>query len=285
MNTWYGILLLFILVGVAVYWRPQQPYILPKIVWTHWDTNNLPELCRVNLERTRRILHDWDVRFFTTADFLRWCLPPQGFDVLSIQHKADFARLWLLKNYGGVWMDISIVLNQSLNALYDECVSSEAELSGFYIEETTTDPKYPVFENWFIMAPQKSRIIQLWFDEFSHACRIGFKKYKQNARDSGLHFHNLLKDDADTYLTQHLCFQKVIQHRIWSPPHIIYRKAEDTMFRVHAKCDWEGRCMKATFNSHDIDDIPYIKLRGGDRVLFPINRLNVMPVMKYTTPQ
>jgi hypothetical protein len=43
----------------------QKPYHLPKVIWTHWDTDDPPPLCRLNLERTRRILHDWDVRFFT----------------------------------------------------------------------------------------------------------------------------------------------------------------------------------------------------------------------------
>ena len=247
-------------------------YRLPKIVWTHWNTTDLPELCRLNLERTRRILHDWDVRFFTDADFFEWCDEiPTGFDALSKAHKADFMRLWLLREHGGVWMDISIVLNTSITPIYDECRSSRAELSGFYINGSTTDPRYPVFENWFIMAPKGSRIIALWYEEFCKAIRIGFAEYKKEARAANLHFHNLLNDgEDDVYLTQHLCYQKVIQHRVWRQPVVLYRKAEDTMFSIHIKCEWKIDCMKAAFRSPQVHSVPFIKLRGGDRALFPV---------------
>jgi hypothetical protein len=270
-----GIVILLILVAVIGY--TLTPYVLPKIVWTHWDTQALPELCRHNLERTKRILHDWDVRFFTTAEFLQWMPnPPPGFDALGTQHKADFMRLWLLKHHGGVWMDISIILNTSINPLYNECVSRQAELSGFYIEGLTTNPTYPVFENWFIMAPQGSRIINLWYDEFVRAIRIGFEAYKEESQKE--HVDPQKISDFGIYLTQHLCFQAVIQKRVWFPPNIIQKKAEDTMFSVHEKCKWDSECMKNMFNSIDITDIPYIKLRGGDRALFPIHQLKVMPM-------
>lgn len=247
-------------------------YTLPKIVWTHWDSRaGMPEFCRLNLERTRRILHDWDVRFFTDSDFLQWCpTVPDGFDKLSKQHRADFMRLWLLKKHGGVWMDIGIVLNTSITPLVEECRAAKAELSGFYIEGTTTDMKYPVFENWFIMAPQGSRIINLWYEEYVTAIRQGFNKYKENVRATGVHFHKLLKDDGDVYLTQHLCFQVVIQRRVWLTPNILYKRAEDTMFRIHGKCKWNRECMKSMFKSSIVNDIPYIKLCGGERKLFPI---------------
>ena len=270
-----GVLVLIFLVAASLYIT--NPYMLPKIIWTHWDTDELPELCRLNLERTRKILHDWDVRFFTTADFLRWCQPPAGFADLAIQHKSDYIRLWLLKHHGGTWMDISIVLNTSINDIYDECVRAKAELSGFYIESTTIDLNHPVFENWFIMAPQNSRIINLWFDEFCVAIQKGFLEYKRDARISGLQFHHLLKDEHDIYLTQHLCFQKVIQQRVWRRPNIMYRRAEDSMFYLHKKCKWESDCMKREFESPESINVPYIKLCGGERALFPIDKLKVMP--------
>jgi len=263
-NIIVGIVIILFIVSVGT-------YDLPKIVWTHWNTADLPEFCRLNLERTRRILHDWDVRFFTDADFLTWCDPPAGYDALSAQHKADFMRLWLLKKHGGVWMDISIVLNTSLNPMYDECRENKAELSGFYIEGTTTDMRYPVFENWFIMAPRNSNIIDLWYSEFSKATRIGFQQYKAEEQKSGLIFHDLLKEDGDIYLTQHLCFQKVIQHRVWRPPIILYKKAEDTMFKIQKDCDWKIDCMQTEFRKPTIRELPFIKLRGCDRGAFPLS--------------
>jgi hypothetical protein len=269
-----GIIVILVLVTAIAY--TLTPYVLPKIVWTHWDTDALPELCRANLEQTKRILHDWDVRFFTTAEFLKW-LPvhPPGFDALGIQSKTDFMRLWLLKHHGGVWMDISIVLNTSINPIYEECVRQQAALSGFYIEGLTTNPQYPVFESWFIMAPQGSRLIALWYEEFVTAMRKGFAPYKDSVIAEGVDPQKIL--DFDLYLTIHLCYQTVIQKRMWIPQRIIQAKAEDTMYRIHSKCKWDTQCMKSMFNAIDMTDVPYIKLRGPDRALFPIHRLKVMP--------
>jgi hypothetical protein len=268
------IILAVILIGLSVsfLFTLQKPYHLPKIVWTHWDTDELPPLCRLNLERTRRVLHDWDVRFFTDKGFADMCpsgdLPP-NFDTLSKAHKADFMRLWLLKGHGGVWMDSSIILNTSLNEMHRACVAEQAECSGFYIEGTTTDMRWPVFENWFIMAPQDSRVIRAWYDEFYKAVANGFAAYKTAAKRDRVHFHKLLQDEGDLYLTQHLCFQKVIQQKIRDPK-ILYKRAEDSMFKIHADCNWDGDCMASALRLTDLTTIPYIKLRGCDRALFPL---------------
>jgi len=273
MIAWTASILILVLILIVAMAMTFRPYKLPKIVWTHWDTPDMPELCHLTLNRMKQILPDWDVRFFTKAEFLTWCPPaerPPGLDALSKQHQADFMRLWLLRKHGGAWIDISIVLNESIDNIYDECVRDRAELSGFYIEETTTDKRWPVFENWFIMAPAHSRIIEHWYAEYYKAIATGFLEYKRQAKESGLHFHNLLQKDDDVYLTQHLCFQKVIQHQLWFP-RIRYRRAEDAMFYVHKSCDWNNDCMEKTFHTMDLQQLPYIKLRGGDRDLFPLS--------------
>ena len=245
----------------------QRMYDLPKILWTHWDSDNIPDLCRLCIERTRHILYDWDVRLLTTSQFLTMCTPPPEFVALTKQHQADFIRIWLLKEYGGTWMDISIVLNQSLNALHDESVATQADCTGFYLDGFTTNKAYPVFENWFIMAPKDSRFIALWYEEFHKAVTMGFLNYKKQALSQGVDPQRIFNGENDTYLTMHLCYQVVIQKKM--RPNILYKKAEDTMYLVHDKCEFKEECMREEFKKSYVRDIPYIKLRGGDRKLFP----------------
>jgi hypothetical protein len=125
-----------------------------------------------------------------------------------------------------------------------------------------------VFESWFIMAPQNSRIVQLWYEEFLSAIREGFLSYKRRCLAEGVDPQKIFEKEGDTYLTIHLCYQAVIQKRCWFP-RIVYHKAEDTMLRVHSECDWDSTCMKRQFRMPYVHTIPYIKLRGGDRALFP----------------
>ena len=240
---------------------------LPKIVWTHWDSENPPEQVQKIVERMRKILPDWQVRFITTDQYLTSInqeeIPP-GFQNLKVQHQADWIRLKLLKSYGGCWIDSGIILNQSINPLYRECVSNKADLLVFKILKTQTNPKYPIGENWFIMAPPNSPVITVWLDEYERAIRMGFKRYQDKIKEEGVDLQKLT--EYGVYLTQHGCYQKVIQQRMPPGAKIIYHVAEDTMFKIHATCNWDKSCIhKKLQDVKYCRTIPYIKLRGGDR--------------------
>jgi len=229
--------LLIFLVGVllianGLLQQTRKPYELPKVVWTHWDSDSPPEHVTKTIERMRRMLPDWDVKFLTTDQFLSSINQeeiPSNFNTLRVEHQADWIRLKLLKQYGGCWIDSGILLNQSINHLYRDCVSNKADLLVFKILGTQTNPQYPIAENWFIMAPPQSPMITLWLEEYEKAIRIGFKRYKATLKQEGVDLQNLMKSSEDVYLTQHACYQKVIQQRM-PDTKVVYHVAEDTMF-------------------------------------------------------
>lgn len=259
----------------------RTPYDLPKIVWTHWDSENPPEHVTKNVERMRRMLPDWQVNFVTSDQYLSSInqeeIPP-GFNTLRIEHQADWIRMKLLKQYGGCWIDSGIILNQSINNLYRDCASNKADLLVFKILGTQTNPKYPVAENWFIMAPPNSPMITAWLAEYERAIKMGFNRYKETLKQEGVDVQKLTdrpKPD-DVYLTQHCSFQKVIQQKMPPGVKIVYHVAEDTMFKIHARlCKWDKACIRRTLQ--DVEycrTIPYIKLRGGER-----KGINILPLL------
>lgn len=254
----------------------KKPYLLPKIVWTHWDSSNPPEDVKRTVSQMRKILPDWDVRFLTTQEALS-LFPstdvPANFDSLGVAHQADWIRLKLLKHHGGCWIDSGIILNQSINPLYRECVSQKANLLVFKILGSQSDPRYPIAENWFIMAPANSPVVTLWLEEFEKAIDIGFQPYKQQIKQEGVNLQKLMTAPTDVYLTQHGCYQKVIQQRIVNPK-IVYHVAEDSMFKIHANCKWDSTCISNTLkDTAYCKTIPYIKLRGADRKQLDLSTL------------
>lgn len=252
---------------------------LPKIVWTHWDSENPPEHVQKTVERMRKVLPDWQVRFITTDQYLssinQETIPP-GFQNLKVEHQADWIRLKLLKTYGGCWIDSGIILNESINPLYRDCVSNKADLLVFKILGTQTNPKYPVAENWFIMAPPNSPMISVWLEEYERAIRMGFKRYKERIKEEGVDLQKLMNKPNDVYLTQHGCYQKVIQQRMPPNAKVVYHVAEDSMFKIHAKdCQWDKSCIQKKLQDvRYCRTIPYIKLRGGDR-----KNVNLLPLL------
>lgn len=257
----------------------RKPYNLPKIVWTHWDSDTPPEHTQKTIERMRKMLPDWQVNFITTDKFLSSInqeeIPPH-FSTLRVEWQADWIRLKLLKQYGGCWIDSGIILNQSINNLYRDCVSNRADLLVFKILGMQSNPKYPVAENWFIMAPPQSPVVCVWLEEFERAIKMKFRQYKAALQQEGVDLQKIMVKPRDIYLMQHSCFQKVIQQRL--PPHakIVYHTAEDTMFKLHAKdCKWDQSCISKKLQDVTYcKSIPYIKLRGADR-----KNVNILPLL------
>jgi hypothetical protein len=272
--TLFALLLCMVLLQLQ-----RTPYTLPKVVWTHWNEENPPEHVQKNIERMRKMLPDWQVKFLTTDEFLHSINQeeiPAGFQNLRVEHQADWIRLKLLKAYGGCWIDSGIILNQSINALYRDCVTNKADLLVFKILGTQTNPLYPIAENWFIMAPPASPVITLWLEEYERAIKMGFKRYKEKLKEEGVDLQKLMNSPGDVYLTQHGCYQKVLQQRMPPNAKVVYHIAEDTMFKIHAKiCKWDKECIWRTLQ--DVEycrTIPYIKLRGGDR-----KHVNILPLL------
>ena len=269
----------FLLLIVALFQTQQAPYNLPKIVWTHWDSEDPPEHTKKTVERMRKMLPDWQVNFITTGQYLDSInqeeIPPH-FSTLRVEAQSDWIRLKLLKKYGGCWMDSGIILNQSINNLYHDCVRNKADLLAFKILGMQSNPKYPVAESWFLMAPPESPIITLWLEEFERAIQMKFLPYKRALQQEGVDLQKIMLKPRDTYLTIHACFQKVLQQRLPPNAKIVYHTAENTMFKLHAKdCKWEKSCISKKLQDVTYcKSIPYIKLRGTDR-----KDVNILPLL------
>jgi hypothetical protein len=256
----------------------QSSYTLPKIIWTHWQDKNFPDYLEKNIARWKKFNPDWQVNLLTTDDFLaivpKEQIPSRLKDLIP-QHQADWIRLKLLNLHGGCWIDSGILLNSSLNPLYDECLKTESDLLMFKINSLTTNSDYPVGENWFLMAPQASPVISLWLQEFHTAISMGFLDYKKSLQSEKVDTQKIFGADDDTYLTMHGAFQKVIQ-KLLEKPKIVYKTAEDSMFKIQSDCNWKKECTDAFLQDKSaVQRMPYIKLRGYDR-----QGVNILPLLE-----
>jgi hypothetical protein len=106
-------------------------------------------------------------RFLDTSDF------PAAFNdrtmdgPYALQHASDMVRLPCLYKYGGVWMDVSIMLFLHLD---DICWTTLLDNSNEYeVAVFTTDPCYLGACNWFIGALKGSEFIRRWSEVFREA--------------------------------------------------------------------------------------------------------------------
>lgn len=268
-----GIFTMIILILAYIYFnKTMEPfetkaeYTLPKIAWTHWDTDRPPKIIQ-DILRNRESMVGWKSQFLTDDTFHRYTNRslPSNFWRLSAPHRADWIRLAILYENGGVWMDAGIIVNdvKALDTMYDETVKQKSIFTGFY----PNDPSY--IDNWFIMAPKESPLIKEWLEEFEKAITIGFIAYKKGLLKTPTVFSEYNKDPMDVYLTTQACLQYILQKKK-EKPNIILHNATYTMMKVHADCsiknEDQATCIRDTIlYDPNTKNIPYIKLRKDDR--------------------
>ena len=248
-------------------------YELPKIVWTHWNSEQKPDFIDRNLKDRRKRLEPagWK-QVVLTDDTLHNYIPaadfPSNLSTVRKESQADWVRLKLLSIYGGVWMDAGIILNDvsDLEALHYRSNAMRSELTGFYIGSLTSREDYKVIENYFLMAPKGSELVTLWLKEFETAIQNGFDVHKKQLKAEGVDTQRIYEDDGDTYLTQHACMQAVLQKRLNRKPLVLITKAEDSILKYQAECEWKGDCINSKLNSIPREEQEsMVKLRGIDR--------------------
>jgi hypothetical protein len=253
-------------------------YELPKTIWTFWDSDEQPPLIKDIQNHNKKILKEWKYNLVTNSNLYNYIpkeIFPKNYESLQPSFKSDWIRLFLLKTYGGCWLDASIFINNQseLNKLYDESLSKKSHLTCFILDTKKKHEELDIplsIESWFIIAPKNGSVITAWFNEFNKAVEIGFLPYKKqiikekiDISEIGLGYPQ--KED-EVYLTVFACLNKALQKVINPLPPLIFKDANETMFKLHYECKFNNVCvMNKIKNDKNVKYIPYIKLVGADR--------------------
>lgn len=128
-----------------------------KTIWSFWEgkTNSLNTKC---FKSWKKYASDWEIIILDLNKIKKYNIKkPDNFDKLSNTIKSDVIRLNLLYNYGGLWLDASVLLTENLNWIY--------KYEDYPIIAFKKNKRY--IENWFIVAfHEKLKIIELWLDTF-----------------------------------------------------------------------------------------------------------------------
>lgn len=254
------IFIIFIILKLNEYRIYYNIYHIPKIIWTYWHDKEYNPFLLKNFKEWETKLGNlgYTIKILGPDDFPN-TTPPTLYK-FSHPHQADWIRLYKLKYEGGLWMDASIIINnpEKIESIYQKAVCEKKDLVVFKTKIHETHGKFPIIENWFIMAPINSKFISLWFDEYDNAMRIGFDEYKNK-------FINVVDTQKvqDLYLTQHRCAQKVLQENLDLLKHILIYDSCESMFKFHILCNWDAECIIDKIKNDK--SVPFVKLRGAER--------------------
>lgn len=256
----------------------KSSYVLPKIIWMFWDKPELPELINLIKENNALKLKGWEIIYLNELNINNY-IPkdeyPANFNTLGIQHKADWIRLYLLNKYGGTWLDASIIINDvnALVKLYNDSINIQSQFTGFnfknYEDGAVSNNGIPLYvENWFIMAPINSTVINLWLIQYERAIQMGFQNYRKVLDDDKIDTSKIFAKPTGVYLTQHACLQYVFQKQLdFSSTPMIILPAENDMLKISVGCNFDNACTMNKIKNRldEVYDVPYIKLVNADR--------------------
>jgi hypothetical protein len=151
----------------------QQPDInvnvIPKKIWIYWNNGlkDCPGLIKTSYDSWTKMNPEYEVIFLHDGNLEEHL----GFDLNDIFYlssvdiitalKADVLRMYLLKKYGGIWVDSTTFCLKPLATWFD----SETEDTGFFIfrnREIKTRPG----EVWFIASQKNGEIISRMLEYF-----------------------------------------------------------------------------------------------------------------------
>lgn len=250
---------------------------IPKIIWSYWDSvTTIPETVSDIINNKKQILYDWDQKLLTEENINNYIHKdeyPDNYNGLAHCHKADWIRLYLLNKYGGVWLDASIIINSRdrFNAIYDASIEKKSQVTAYYLGDVPLD----FIENWYIMAPKNSYIINKWYREFTLAIEIGFTNYKNELIQNGIRVSQIyLYGPDDTYLTMHAAMQKLIQSKEIYVEDILLYNACESMYKLHCDCQWQAGCMIEKLRDKKyLNSLDFVKLRSTERELLSSNTM------------
>lgn len=197
-----------------------------RVIYTYWDKAPLPPLVKHCIATWKTYNPDWRVVVVDKKQAMQNLAPPPWFEDLIPQHQADWVRLKLLAQTGGVWLDATTYLLKPVTAW----ATRQDALTIFAIDgmhQTGVDVAHQLsarshcrgsvqLENWALACPKGHDFVQAWLKQFELVCELGHVSYVTLLKKQNLYpkcfAHSL------PYFNQHLAAAVVHQNKLYRDP-------------------------------------------------------------------
>jgi len=188
---------------------------MPKIVWTYWDqgAKAMPAFNKLCMETWRATNPEWRINVVDQQTLQRYVEPhdlPSNLSSLELrQHRADCAKLALLRRHGGIYIDSSTMVWQDFTEFtgWQEIEDGCIDLFSYYRDA----PEF--VENYFIACRPESPIVVAWHIMHTQfwSCRKQAKKIDKDPFFKGVDLSIMKKTKGELdYLVQHACYKKLL---------------------------------------------------------------------------
>lgn len=263
-----------------------------RTIWGYWAQGyeSMPEFFKLCVGTWQRHNPHWDVRILDKATVHEYLsaaeLPNRFMHMLSHQAASDAVRLGVLSRYGGVYMDVNILLRASLDDMCWNAISSnERAAAVFYHPHYGTEAfdGKDLTESWFLATLPGNPFFLQWRDLFKELLhnRLDIDGLLEHPLYQGIDLSGIDRlnqqfgagFDFREYLAIHAMCHRLIEtdeeaHRQWKTTFRRFDAAQ-TAFRLQLQAEAAGRYAAEAFLNTD---------PNADSLLVGI------PLIKFTTP-
>jgi hypothetical protein len=227
---------------------------IPKVIYTYWHSPIIPEFVQGCISGWGQMNPNHQVVVLNRvnlADYISRPLPDR-FDHVIAQFQSDWVRYAVLAEHGGIWIDASTILTQSLDWLHFRQQAEQVEHVFYYLDDQVSHSLITV-ENWFIAALPNTTFMNKWSSEWTFALqnfdgngrryvawlvrKYGFR----NALRAEGFLNQFSKISMVSYLCGYIAARKIIATD-GIVPSAFYISADDSAFKIPVACRWDSEC-------------------------------------------
>lgn len=244
-------------------------YLIPKIVWMFWD-GVIPYEIECFHKKIKIDNPNWDIKILNFKNIKQYIQDDIKWHELDmpIANITDYIRIRLIYEYGGIWLDSSIILNTTLDNILNLNDNKTYDYIGFYRDISTLNINYPVIESWFFASYKKNNFIKKILDIYTPVLQLGSKKYYKKLQERSDFLEISQKISPPEYLIYYFAIQIALKEFV-SPKLFLYC-ADDSAYLVQDTIGWRSYKTTAYFflNNAPQDRPLLYKLTHGDRQFF-----------------
>ncbi len=238
---------------------------IPKIIWMYWE-GEISEFIQQCVENIKKKNPDYEVHFLTPDSLHKFCdIDYERIKQATPQQKADLIRFQLIYQYGGIWLDATILVYENLAWIQALTEKNKTNSFAYYRAKNTTNLSFPVLENWLLASTPNNIFFKQWFDELLVAIELTPKKYIQHIKDTEQNPQEIFqKIGRLEYLVAYVVCQKVMRNTLPSMT-LINCDKNAFFYQVNNKWVKEKTLIDLAINYPPPEMPRLIKLAGKER--------------------
>lgn len=210
---------------------------IPKKIWLYWEGVEC-EIVNQCVKKIKKLNPDYEISFLNASTISEYSsINFSEFPPITPQLKSDLIRLDLLSNYGGFWLDASIITYESLDWIQHLILKNKTDSFGYYRRKNTVNLDYPVIETWLIATQKDNDFIKAWKSELLKAIDMSPRNYIEFIRNNYSNPNDYFqKIGQPIYLCAYIAAQVIMRNH---PPSITLIDCDQNALRLQVKNRWK----------------------------------------------